>query len=33
MKNSLKLSRYLPHHYQDNTYNDYPGKKKNEMKT
>ena len=26
MKNSLKLSRYLPHHYQDNLYNDYPGK-------
>jgi hypothetical protein len=28
MKNNLKLSRYLPHHYQDNIYNDYPGKKK-----
>ena len=27
MKNSLKLSRYLPHHYQDHLYNDYPGKR------
>ncbi|CAF0949561.1 unnamed protein product [Rotaria sp. Silwood1] len=24
MKNTFKLSRYLPHHYQDNGYNDYP---------
>ncbi|CAF1261531.1 unnamed protein product [Rotaria magnacalcarata] len=24
MKNSFKLSHYLPHHYQDNSYNDYP---------
>ncbi|CAF1437596.1 unnamed protein product [Adineta steineri] len=27
MKNSLKLSRYIPHHYQDNIYNDYPDTK------
>ena len=27
MKNSLKLSHYLPHHYQDNVYNEYPGKR------
>lgn len=26
MKNNLKLSHYLPHHYHDNIYNDYPGK-------
>ncbi len=32
MKNSLKLSRYLPHHYQDNVYNDYPGNERTKKK-
>jgi hypothetical protein len=35
MKNSLKLSRYnarYHHDYQETIFNDYPGKKKKELK-